>query len=261
MATGKETETRSHIIGFKDEIDKAAQQSKDTFFTWFSSANDTDMAFVRGHWDFIIHIALPLSKYITQPETKVALEIGHGGGRILSAASRGFQKVIGVDIHDNNRLVEEELRKRGITNIELLKTDGQTIPIEDNSIDVVYSFIVLQHIERIKIFKGYLAESYRILKPGGLALLYFGRKYFFSINRKSRILYWIDCLLEELVLRQGFQEIPARVNETNLQISVSFAKKTARLSGFQVLGKVVSHKKVPDGINLYGGQHGLILKK
>ena len=205
---------------------------------------------------------IPLSIHLKCPEEKNILEIGHGGGRILAAASRSFRKAIGIDIHDHNEFVESELKNRGITNIELLQTNGQTIPIENNTIDIVYSFIVLQHVERIDIFKMYFAETHRVLKPGGVALLYFGRKCFFSHNKKSKLLYWIDCVLEELALgRRGYQEIPAKVNVTNLIVSIGYAKQIARRLGFEVVGRVVSHKKVPDGIALFGGQHGLILRK
>jgi len=48
MATGKEIETRGHITGFREEIDSAACQGKDAFFTWFDSAQNTDVAFLRG---------------------------------------------------------------------------------------------------------------------------------------------------------------------------------------------------------------------
>ena len=261
MATGKEIEKRGHIVGFREEILKAAASSDDDFFIWFDSARDKDATFIRGSWDFIIHIALPASQFLSKPEDKVALEIGHGGGRILAAASRHFKNVIGIDIHDHNQIVESELSQRGIGNFRLIKTDGKELPLEDSSVDFVYSFIVLQHIEKYDIFKKYLNETNRVLKTNGIAVLYFGRKYLLSANRSSRFLYWIDRFAERILLPKGFQELPARVNETNLIVSLSYAKSLARRTGFEVLSQLVSHKKVPDGINLFGGQNGLVLRK
>lgn len=261
MATGGKIETRGHIVGFREEIGSVACRGRDAFFTWFDSAKNTDAAFLRGQWDFMVHIGLPLSKYISNPEDKIALEIGHGGGRILLAACRSFKKAIGVDVHNNNKLVEVELGNRGVSNFELFKTNGITIPVEDSTIDIVYSFIVLQHIEKIDIFRRYLEETYRVLKSQGIAILYFGRKRFCSLNNSSYLSYLIDCFLERLLLRKGFEELPAKVNCKNLIISLRYAKKLAERCGFITLKKCVSHKKVPDGISLYGGQHGLILKK
>ena len=53
----------------------------------------------------------------------------------------------------------------------------------------------------------------------------------------------------------------APVNHTNLLVRSGFAKSVAREIGFAVLDRVVSHKKVPDGTSLYGGQHGLVLRR
>ena len=261
MAAREKIETRGHIIGFREEIDSAARRGKDAFFTWFDSAQNTDVVFLRGQWDFMVHIGLPLSNYISNPEDKIALEIGHGGGRILLAACRSFKKAIGVDVHNNNKLVEAELKSRGVSNFELFKTDGSTIPVEDSTVDIVYSFIVLQHVEKIDIFNRYLEETYRVLKSEGIAVLYFGRKCFYFLNSNSYFSYLIDCFLERLLLRKGFKELPAKVNCKNLIISLRYAERLAKRYGFLTLKKCVSHKKVPDGISLYGGQYGLVLKK
>ena len=261
MAIGKEIETRGHIVGFREEISKAAALTDDEFFTWFDNAKDKDTAFIRGSWDFMIHIALPCSQFLSTPEDKVALEIGHGGGRILAAARGYFKNVIGIDIHENNDRVERELKTRGIHNFQLIKTKGREIPIEDNSIDCVYSFVVLQHVEKVEVFKNYLKEAHRILKPNGVAVLYFGRKFTLSLNRSSKVLYLVDKFAERFLLPKGFQELPARVNCTNLIVALPYARSLARKIGFYVLSDLVSRKKVPDGIRLYGGQNGLIMKK
>ena len=261
MATGKEIEKRGHIVGFKEEISKVATSSKDDFFGWFDEGKDKDTSFIRGNWDFTIHVALPAAQFLSNPEDKIALEIGYGGGRILAAASRHFKNVIGIDIHDQTQMVEDELRQRGMSNFRLIKTDGNEIPMEDACVDFVYSFIVLQHVERYAIFKKYISETSRVLKTNGIAVLYFGRKQLVSANKSSKFLYWIDRFAEPILLQNGFQELPAKVNETNLIISLSHAKSLAKKAGFEVLSELVSHKKVPDGLTFFGGQNGLVLRK
>jgi ubiquinone/menaquinone biosynthesis C-methylase UbiE len=261
MGTGKEIENRGHIVGFREEISKVAVSNDDDFFTWFDLSKDKDAAFVRGSWDFTIHVALPAAHFLFKTEDKVALEIGHGGGRILAAASRHFKNVIGIDIHDCNQKVELELKQRGISNFRLIQTDGKELPLEDSSVDFVYSFIVLMHIEKYDIFKEYLNETSRVLKANSIAVVYFGRKWLLSSNKSSRFLYLIDKFLERILLPKGFKELPARVNEINLLVSLSHAKSLARKSGFEVLADLVSHKKVPDGVHLFGVQNGLVLRK
>lgn len=261
MGRAEHIERRGHVTGFREAISEAARQNEDAFFGWFDHAPDKESAFVRGSWDFLWHIAQPLVPYLTQPETKTALEIGHGGGRLLAAAGRCFQFVIGVDIHAENDKVRHALRERGIRNAQLLKTEGAVLPVAPAHVDCVYSFIVLQHVETYAVFSRYLEETFRVLKPGGLAVLYFARRYRWSFNRASRLLYAVDRLIEPLLLRQGYEELSAPVNSTNLRISLAHASALARRIGFEVLRTLVSRRRVPDGAALYGGQHGLVLRK
>jgi SAM-dependent methyltransferase len=261
MGTGHEIERRGHIVGFQEEIGRTADASPESFLTWFDAAAGPDEAFVRGAWDFSVHIAKPLSPFLRAPEAKTVLEIGHGAGRILAAASRHFGYVVGIDVHDRNDLVERELRARGVANARLLQTDGRRIPLPDAAIDVAYTFIVFQHIEKIEIFRGYLEEIHRVLRPDGLAVIYFGRWCHWSLARRSRLRYAADRLAERVLLQRGYREMAAPVNHTNLLVRSGFAKNLAREIGFAVLDRVVSHKKVPDGTSLYGGQHGLVLRR
>jgi ubiquinone/menaquinone biosynthesis C-methylase UbiE len=119
----------------------------------------------------------------------------------------------------------------------------------------------MQRVERIAIFQGYLEQMHRVLKPGGLVMLYFGRLCRLSLERASSMLYLLDRVAERVVMARGYREIPAPVNHTNLLVTRGHAAKLARGAGFTVLSRTVSHKRVPDGTNLYGGQHGLVLKR
>ena len=71
----------------------------------------------------------------------------------------------------------------------------------------------------------------------------------------------LDYIYEKLTLKNGYVELSARVNCINLKVSLHYAKALAEDIGFKICKSVVSYKKVPDGINLFGGQYGLVLKK
>ena len=92
-----------------------------------------------------------------------ALEIGCGVGRILVPMSKDFGSVVGID-------VSSEMVKLGkeMTQLELLETPGDTIPLSDNSVDFVLSYLVFQHIKSYVIVEDYFKEVYRVLKPGGV---------------------------------------------------------------------------------------------
>lgn len=252
----------NQIIGFRKVISQAKNKSKENFFTWFNSAKNTEDSFKKGKFDFFFHIFLPIKKFLRDANKKTILEIGHGGCRILAAAAAFFNEAIGVDIHNENAYVLKELNKRGINNVKLFKTDGRSIPVPDCSIDVVYSFIVLQHVEKIDIFKEYLKETYRVLRFGGIAILYFGRLYKFSFNRSSKILYLIDRIYEKFRFNKGYLEIPnVKINHTNLRISLAYAKKYVKSLNFKNLKTTVSYRQSQDRRILYGSQNGLLLKK
>lgn len=260
MAIGDKIEDRSHIIGFKEEI-RSASSDEDRFFTWFDAAQDARTAFINGAWDFSYHIALAAIDHVRHPESLAALEIGVGGGRLLAAASRHFGRAVGVDIHDELHLTRQKLIELGCSNTEVLKSDGTSIPVDAESIDFVYSFIVFNHLEKRSIVVDYMEEIRRVLKPGGVAVIYFGRCAPASQNKSGAWRYWVDRLVELAYLPQGYKELPAKVNCTNLIFTLPHFKRLARGCGFQILRRLVSRKKVPNGVATYGMQHGLVLRR
>lgn len=251
--------TNNHLGEFKNEINEASKKDSNTFFNWFNeSGGDIDTNFIKGQCEFTLYILMPLMKLMQDLKSKTALEIGYGGGRLLAAASSSFKKVIGIDIHNNSQIVEAELKKRNIHNFKLLQNDGKNIPVKDSFVDLVYSFIVLQHVGKIDIFNNYLKETYRVLKRGGHAILFFGRLYSYSSNTELKLLFAIDRFLER-IHPKGFKEISAKINCSNLLISINYSKNKSREYGFSIVEEGVS-RKLPN-IFKYGGQYFLILKK
>jgi SAM-dependent methyltransferase len=250
---------KGHRNGFQEEIRKAAKESPDVFFNWFDeSGGDVDTNFIKGQCEFSLYILMPVLYHLKELSQKTALEIGYGGGRLLAAAARSFGTVIGIDIHDQAEIVKAELCRRGIDNVTLLKSNGESIPVDDASIDFVYSFIVLQHVEKISIFNNYIAETARVLRSGGVAVLFFCRPYTFSADTSSRSLFALDTLLERLDPR-GYREIMAKVNCNNLKVSLQYGARQAQKQGLAILGSGIS-RRLPD-YSRYGRQHFLALKK
>lgn len=166
--------TENHFSDWRDKINESSSTDAD-FLSYFDTANSVEEAFCQGYWDFAHHILKDdVIPFIGEPFDCKALEIGFGGGRLLNASSRFFNEVYGVDIHEHFDKVDEFLKKRNAGKYQLLKGDGKTLPVEDNSIDFVYSFIVLQHLPTIDILQSYLHEVKRVLKPDRAACLYIG---------------------------------------------------------------------------------------
>jgi SAM-dependent methyltransferase len=99
---------------------------------------------------------------------QTVLDLGSGGGIdvLLSAKRVGpTGKVYGLDMTDEMlALARENQRKAGATNVEFLKGTIESIPLPDNSVDVIISNCVI-NLSSDK--DAVLREAFRVLKPGG----------------------------------------------------------------------------------------------
>jgi arsenite methyltransferase len=103
---------------------------------------------------------------LTPGET--VLDLGSGGGIdvLLSARRVGpTGKAYGLDMTDEMlALARENQRKAGVANVEFLKGEIESIPLPDNSVDVIISNCVINlSADKDRVF----AEAFRVLKPGG----------------------------------------------------------------------------------------------
>ncbi len=99
---------------------------------------------------------------------ETVLDLGSGGGIdvLLSARRVGpTGKAYGLDMTDEMlALARENQRKAGVENVEFLKGEIESIPLPDNSVDVVISNCVINlSADKDKV----LREAFRVLKPGG----------------------------------------------------------------------------------------------
>src|SRR5438105_6222553 len=99
---------------------------------------------------------------------ETVLDLGSGGGIdvLLSAKRVGpTGKAFGLDMTDEMlALANENKRRAGATNVEFLKGHIESIPLPDDSVDVIISNCVI-NLSGDK--KKVLAEAFRVLKPGG----------------------------------------------------------------------------------------------
>jgi len=99
---------------------------------------------------------------------EIVLDLGSGGGiDVLLSAKRVAPggKAYGLDMTDEMlALARENQRKAGVTNVEFLKGEIESIPLPDNSVDVVISNCVINlSADKQRVIR----EAFRVLKPGG----------------------------------------------------------------------------------------------
>src|SRR5947207_10640834 len=99
---------------------------------------------------------------------EVVLDLGSGGGIdvLLSAKRVGpTGKAYGLDMTEEMlALARENQRKAGVENVEFLKGEIESIPLPDDTVDVIISNCVINlSADKDRV----LAEAFRVLKPGG----------------------------------------------------------------------------------------------
>ncbi len=99
---------------------------------------------------------------------EAVLDLGSGGGIdvLLSARRVGpTGKAFGLDMTDQMlALAQENKEASGLTNVHFLKGEIESIPLPDNSVDVIISNCVINlSADKDRVLK----EAFRVLKPGG----------------------------------------------------------------------------------------------
>src|SRR6266481_5755571 len=155
---------------------------------------------------------------------EVVLDLGSGGGIdvLLSAKRVGpGGKAYGLDMTDEMLALARENQKRaGVENVEFLKGEIESIPLPDNSVDVIISNCVIN----LSADKGrVLREALRVLKPGGrFAVSDVVTRGEMLPEIRQNVLLWVGCVagaLEENEYRAklasaGFETIeiePTRI--------------------------------------------------
>src|SRR5256885_6773758 len=117
-------------------------------------------------------------------------------------------------------LARENQRKAGVENVEFLKGEIESIPLPDNSVDVIISNCVINlSADKDKV----LREAFRVLKPGGrFAVSDVVTRGEILPEIRQSVLAWVGCIagaLEENDYRiklkaAGFEQIeiePTRI--------------------------------------------------
>jgi ubiquinone/menaquinone biosynthesis C-methylase UbiE/uncharacterized protein YbaR (Trm112 family) len=99
---------------------------------------------------------------------KMFLNIGCGGGYEGLLFSGYGARYVGVDFSHNAAHFTQKLIRNGGFNGITFQAEAETLPFQDNHFDFVYSSGVLHHTPNTEQA---LKEVYRVLKPGGIAMI------------------------------------------------------------------------------------------
>lgn len=174
-----------------------------------------------------------LKKLITEIENKKVLEIGCGQGTDLQLFTIK-NDALGIDITSKHL----ELAKGKGLNVQY--GDAESIPFENNSFDVVYSFGVLHHTPNITKA---INEIERVLRPRGKAIIMLYNKY----SAHVAYLYLIEGLLKLNLLKKGKRKLLSEIEKGGGVVLVNlYSKKDIKKLFPEDKWKInyVSHHKV-----------------
>lgn len=101
------------------------------------------------------------------------LEIGCGLGRMTQRFAEHFGEVSALDV-SSEMLSKAETFWNHLPNVKWILGSGADLSaIADESVDCVFSFLVLQHIPNRVVVINYIREAERVMKKGGTAFLQF----------------------------------------------------------------------------------------
>src|SRR3977135_2940296 len=155
---------------------------------------------------------------------EVVLDLGSGGGIdvLLSAKRVGpTGKAYGLDMSDEMlALANENKRKAGAENVEFLRGEIESIPLPDNTVDVIISNCVINlSADKDRV----LREAFRVLTPGGrFAVSDVVTRGEMSPEVRQSVLAWVGCIAGALEVNEyrgklsaaGFEQIeiePTRI--------------------------------------------------
>jgi len=110
-------------------------------------------------------------------------DVGCGNGIVLLAAAQhltpGKGKALGIDIwveasgEQNAQTLRKNAALEGVTDrVELQSVDARKMPFADASFDVIFASLSLHHMGDGADRQHAAAEMLRVLKPGGVILIY-----------------------------------------------------------------------------------------
>lgn len=102
-----------------------------------------------------------LMHWLPEKPDLTVLDLGSGTGFFTDILATKYQRVMGLDI--SSAMINYAKENRSKT-IEWIEGDAFSLPMQDNSIDFIYSNLVIQWFDPLEKA---LDEIMRVLKPGG----------------------------------------------------------------------------------------------
>jgi len=113
---------------------------------------------------------IPVWPHAAQGQGKVLLDVGCSWGRWSIAAARAGYRPIGVDVHLDALNAGRRVSRQVGATCDFVCASADRLPFRSASVDFVFSYSVLQHLDRETV-RQFFREAGRVLKPQGICLV------------------------------------------------------------------------------------------
>lgn len=233
----------------------AAEESVDPFVNdWIVNTNGNLYWRARGRLP-----RYPIPKWpFPAGNGRLLVDIGCSWGRWSIAAARAGFRPIGIDVHVDALAAADRVSRQLGVSAGYVCGDAERLPLHSASVDVVFSYSVLQHLDKSKVFSVF-QEISRVLKPEGICLVQLPNSFglFSTLQQIKRgfreakpgtfeMRYWSHAAIRHAFARANFPRITIHTDgffSQNPQLTdldlLSFAGKLLVLGSYA--GRKAAH--------------------
>ena len=144
-----------------------------------------------GEEDFQRLVAPALSRCGLPTEGRTMLELGCGAGRMTHTFARRFERVYAFDPSPEMLRRAREMHHNRSNILWLLSNGTDLSCVASESLELVFSYLVLQHLPEESLAFRYIQEMLRVLRPGGGFLFQFNAGFQPTMNWRGRMAWGV----------------------------------------------------------------------
>jgi len=157
-------------------------------------------------------------------EGRLLVDVGCSWGRWTIAAGRAGFSPIGVDVHIDALAAGGRVSRQIGVQADYLCSDADHLPFKSESVDLVFSYSVLQHLERSLVIR-FFKEVARVLRPHGTCLVQLPNVFgLYSIVQQAKrgfrdarlgtfeMRYWSRASIRQAVEEAGLRNLTIRTD-------------------------------------------------
>ncbi len=155
---------------------------------------------------------------------KVMIDIGCSWGRWCIAAARAGFAPVGMDVHMDALVAASRVSRQLDARADFICSDAERLPFPSGSVDLVFSYSVLQHLDKSKV-RGIFQEVSRVLKTDGVCMIQLPNACgLLSVAQQLRrgfreaksgtfeMRYWTHAQIRRVLEQTGFSNITIRTD-------------------------------------------------